>query len=95
MLVKLAPAAEAGELQRIARRRAVADEVHDGVAVGLPGMEHEGVVAGVAGEHVGAALPSSVLLPELPKMLLASALPVPLRLVPPCSTSVSMFAGSV
>src|SRR5262245_17690058 len=41
--------AEADELQRIARCRTIADEVHDGVAVGLPGMEHEGVVAGPAG----------------------------------------------
>ena len=42
--------AEADELQRVARGRAIADEVHDGVAVGLPGMEHEGVVAGIAGD---------------------------------------------
>ena len=48
--------AVADEAQRIARRRAVAGEVHDGVAVGLPDVEHEGVVAGVAGEDVGSAL---------------------------------------
>ena len=48
--------AVADELQRIPRRRAVAGEVDDGVAVGLPDIEYEGVVAGIAGEHVGAAL---------------------------------------
>ena len=56
MLVKLRTGAVADEAQRIARPRAVAGEVHDGVAVGLPDVEHEGVVAGVAGEDVGAAL---------------------------------------
>ena len=48
--------AVADEVERIARRRAVAGEVHDGVAVGLADVEHEGVVAGIAGENVGAAL---------------------------------------
>ena len=48
--------AVADEVERIARGRAIAGEVHDGVAVGLADIEHEGVVAGVAGENVGAAL---------------------------------------
>ena len=45
------------ELERVARCRAVAGEVDDRVAIALPDDEHEGVVARVAGEHVGTALP--------------------------------------
>mgnify|MGYP001103041131 CR=1 FL=1 len=47
--------AVADESQRIPDRRAVAGEIDDGVAASLPHTEHEGVVAGVAGELVGAA----------------------------------------
>src|SRR6476619_590453 len=45
--------AEADELQRVPRRPAVAGEVRDHVAVGLPGVEREGVAAGIALEKVG------------------------------------------
>jgi hypothetical protein len=38
--------AEADELQRVASSRAIAIEVHDPVAIRLPRMEHEGVIAG-------------------------------------------------
>src|SRR5262245_19001875 len=46
--------AVAGELERVAQPRAVAGEIHDQVAVAFSHVEHEGVVAGVAGEHIGA-----------------------------------------
>ena len=46
---------EADERQRIAYRPAVAGEVDDGVSVRLPGVENEGVVAGISGEPVNAS----------------------------------------
>ena len=49
--VNVAPSAgraEADETQRVAGAGAVAREVDDGVAVGLPDIEHERVVAGTA-----------------------------------------------
>ena len=45
--------AEADETQRVAGAGTVAHEVEDRVAVGLPGIEHERVVAGVTHEQVG------------------------------------------
>src|SRR5262245_58628404 len=39
--------AVADEVQRVARGRAVAGEVDHGVAIGLSGVEHEGVVAAI------------------------------------------------
>src|SRR5262249_31073075 len=46
--------AEADELERVTRGCTVAGEVHNGVAVRLPGMEDEQVVAGAADQRVDA-----------------------------------------
>ena len=43
---------EADERQSIAYRLVVASEVDDGVSVRLPGVENEGVVAGISGKPV-------------------------------------------
>jgi hypothetical protein len=58
---------------------AVARKIVDHVAVGLAGLQDEGVVAGTAAEGVRAAPPSMRLAPLLPAMTLPSALPVPDR----------------
>ena len=47
--------AEADETQRVAGAGAVAREVDDGVAIGLPDVEHERVVARTTDEDVGTA----------------------------------------
>src|SRR4029077_16849876 len=47
--------AEANESQRVAGAGAVAREVDDGVAIGLPAVEHERVVARTTDEDVGTA----------------------------------------
>ncbi len=57
------------------RRTAVASaggEVHDGVAVGLPGVEHEGVVAAIAREPVGAGAPVEGVLAGIAEELVGS-----------------------
>ena len=84
--------AVADEMERIARRRPVAGEVHDSVAVGLPEVEYEGVIAGVAGETVVAGAAIERVVAGIAEDVLASSLPTPTRSAEPCCTRASTFA---
>ena len=87
--------AEAQEFERVSRRPAIAGEVHDDIAERRSLVEHEGVVAAVAVEHICAKTAIEHVVAgisvEIVGGIVAGAVEIPL----PCSTSASTFVASV
>jgi hypothetical protein len=67
----------------------------DDVAARLSGVEHEGVVADIAGEPVGARPVVEGVVAGIAEEFVGEPVAGPARLPGPCSTSVSTFAVKV